>query len=1083
MAQRFTSPDATDYDSIKVSDIDPPDLATADQEVADFIRSNGASAEKEQRPRSAHKRERVLRALDQHYGPLHLGQFTVSRVELHLMNALVHGKPLDIYNSNFRRPPQAFIDGLQLNPADVERRIRGSGTVGDYTIPTLLFEIATHRSVDAPPLFSEAQSTHTQKIDRLLKSAQKLDIRDTRLPENVPNWVNKQKSNVVNSMGVGLQAFGIYSGLMGISDAIKTGDRTDAAVNAGAVVTELGSLIIERGLIKGAQELIENSAHIYQGFAKTRFGLHLSRGAGLIAGALTLPFDIYFAIKALNDASRTTGKEALDHYVAAGMNLTSAALTLILGTAALAGFAHAGPLGIAAAAILIVGSQIYSAVRQVDTIDDYIDLSLGERLETGFLAFLNQAAPQHIQDRFDIAFTKDQHAKSLTNRARRWLDGQMKDSVEAIVNGKIDVSLKATQVPWFEQDDQGNESWGSTEIKEPVIEDSDDTIDARNGLPSDLAGVVKGADGDSKATFWLLGGGKDTVIGIEKKPNLFSYGTGVKDLTGGEKDDRFLFEDAARSLKARRLPGPTNQISGGDGSDTLAFQGRLDPREQTFYSGFFIGLGNGWVSRLGSPAFDPLEFHTMLKSIENVETLAGARNVVQGSRDANRIVSRGHDRINAGAGDDTIYLMSGNGDAAGETGKDRYFVAHKSGTVTIREGAQEESVIIMDWTFENILKWSIEDTSLVILSRCGKDGELPDSQVIIKDVYKKTANKRIFQEQKLRFLTQDGFQLAPDFPDELDGTDSHNIEVLILAQGKQPARLIINRSEYEISSRQNSNYFINRDTTDSQITTTKTDKNILNTLYIDYDSDELLRTQADCTVQSNNSITRPIRTISDITLQLFFHNKTIKLKNFTSDGHFTYSNFTHSFDMRTPLKLNQELIITMRDGISYRVMPPTNLYAAYKDTLGNIQIDGMKMLKKRTGTYLFLPPEDGKIIALDSHSQVVNIPALLQNTTLRLEGKGAHYYIYLESNTQLHISTPGALRKTSNASTWYFVTNLLEPTTRKLSKNRLLIGHTVIQLPEYESKDTPIEEIYLITGYSTVYKVDLIFDEIYLHTT
>jgi hypothetical protein len=298
MAHIYTYADA-DYDAIKVADIDPPPLATADQEVADFIRTHGTTA-KRQPPRAAHKRERGLRAMDQHYGPLVLGQFTVSRVELHLMNARAYGDPLDIGNTNFRIAPQAFIDTLQLDPADVERRMLASANVADHTIPTLLFEIVTLRSPDANPLLSQPQSPHMQKTDRLLQAAQKLDIQDLRLPQNIPGWVDRQKSKVVNSMGVGLQAFGIYSGLMGINDALKRGDRTEAVVSAGAVVTELGSLIIERGLVKGAQEMIENSALIYQGFAKTRFGLHLSRGAGLIAGVFTLPFDVYFAVKALN---------------------------------------------------------------------------------------------------------------------------------------------------------------------------------------------------------------------------------------------------------------------------------------------------------------------------------------------------------------------------------------------------------------------------------------------------------------------------------------------------------------------------------------------------------------------------------------------------------------------------------------------------------------------------------------------------------------------------------------------------------------------------------------------------------------
>lgn len=1083
MSQPFASPDSADYDSIKVSDIDPPDLAGADQEIVDFIRSNGASTEKEQRPRSANKRERVLRALDQYYGPLPLGQFTVSRVELHLMEALVHGKPLDIDNTNFRQPTQAFIDGLQLNATDVESRIRASGNVGDYTIPTLLFEIATHRSISAPPLFSEAQSTHTQKIDRLLRSAQKLDIRDTRLPENVPGWVNKQKSNVVNSMGVGLQAFGIYSGLMGISDAIKKGDRTEAAVSAGAVVTELGSLIIERGLIKTAQELIENSAHIYQGFAKTRFGLHLSRGAGLIAGALTLPFDIYFAIKALNDASLTTGKQALDHYVAAGVNLTSAALTLILGTAALAGFAHAGPLGVAAAAILITGSQIYSAVRQVDDIDDYIELSADERLVTGFLAFLNQSAPQRIQDRFDIAFTKDQHSKMLTNRAQRWLDGQMKDSVEAIVNGKADVSLKATQVYWFKQDAQEGDSIGSEELKVPLIQDADDTIDARNGVPADLSGVVKGTAGESKATLWLLGDGKDTIIGIEQKPNHFIYGTGTKHLTGGEKNDHFLFDGASQTLKTPRLSEPPNYIFGGGGNDTLVFHGQLESREQTAYTGFFIALDTGWVHVRGDTMLDPSKRHTALESIENVETLGGANSIVQGSDSANRIVSRGNDQINAGAGDDTIFLMSGYGEVAGDAGKDQYFVAHKSGAVTISEKAGEESVIIMDWSLENILQWFVDDTSLVVLSRCGKDGEWPDSKLIIKDVYKKVADKRVFQEQKLHFLTQDGFQLAPDFPDELDGADNHSIDVLILAIGKQPAPVIINHRAHEISGDRHSNYFIDRDFDMRSFDVKKTNSNNVKTIYIDCNSTEITEARTTYTVQVDNLHNNHYLTYNHINLELKFQRKTIRFRDVATAPPGGYFNIKDTSYMTKELVLNQAITLTMRDGVSYKIQAPQPNYVDDVKNPGLKHLNGWQMLKKRAGSYLFINSPDSSPVLLAPRPQRIDFPYQLRNTVVSLEGSGSTYHVYFAADTILRIFTPGAFTKTSDASTWYFHSRDDHPGFIRLSKGRLMAGRNlIVHLPDYKDENVPVEELYVITPSGDTYAVDLLFEQVYIYS-
>lgn len=1083
MAKIF-SPDATPVEAITVSDIEPRSLKTADQEIVDFIQGNNPSASNKS-PRSPRQRERVLRALDQHYGPLTLGHFTVSRLELHLLNATLHGEPLDIGNTNFRRPHQSFIDGLRLNAADVERRMWASGTVGDYTIPTLLFEIATHRSVTAPPLLDEAQGIHTQKIGRLVQAAQKLDIRDTRLPENVPGWVNQQKSKVVNSMGVGLQAFGIYSGLMGISDAIKRGDRTEAAISAGAVVTEVGSLIIERGLVKTAQELIENSARIYQGFAKTHFGLYLSRAAGLIAGVLTLPFDIYFAIKALNDASQSTGKQALDHYVAAGMNLASAALTLILGTAALAGFAHAGPLGIAAAAILIAGSQIYSAVRQVDDIDDYIELSVDERLVTGFLAFLNQSPPKRINDRYTIAVTADQHSKMLSNRARKWLDGDMKDNIEAIVNGKFEVGLKAAQVFWFERDAQGRESTPSRESRVPSVEDGDDTIDARQGIPADLSGVVKGTDGDSKATLWLLGGGKDHVIGVEKKPNQFSYGPGIKHLTGGEKDDQFLYEGAVQALKEPSPIQAKSRLLGRQGNDTLVFQGKPDRRDFSTHTGFEIDLENGQINLLSGTESTPSALHATLESIENVETLADASNIVKGSASANRIVSRGSDRIDAGDGDgdDTIYLMGGYGRAAGGAGKDQYFVAHKSGTVTLIEDPLEESVIIMDWPFENIQAWSVVDTSLVISSLCGKDGEWPERTLIIKDVYKTEGDRRLFQEQKLRFLTQDGFQLTPDFPGELIGVDNHSIEVLVLAKGTRPAPMIINSPEHEISSGRTQHYFIDRDISHTTFKVTKTNDNTFSTLHIDCDSEEMTKVQAAYTVEVTSRHSNDYLNYRNFGLKLHFNNKTIEFENLVTEASNSYTNIRDTSYMVKGLALNHEFNLTMRDGVSYRIKLPSPNYVDDVKHPGVKQLDGQHLLEKRNGQYLLLTPADSRAIMLEPHPQRIDFPAQLQNTVTSLEGQGSTYHVHFNADTLLRIATPGAAQKTSNASTWHFHARSAEASDIRLEGNRLLIGRTIVQLPEYENEDIPVEEIYVITSSGVTYAVDLLFEQVYLHST
>jgi hypothetical protein len=1080
MAQNFTSADAADYDAIKVSDIDPPSLTTADQEIADFIRSHGTSTLKERRPRPANKRERVLRALDQHYGPLVLGQFTVSRVELHLMNAQVYGKLLDIDNTNFRCPSQAFIDGLHLNPVDVESRIRSSGNVGDYTIPTLLFEIATHRSIDAGPLLAQAQDSHVQKIDRLLQAAQKLDIRDTRLPERVPDWVNKQKSKVANSMGVGLQAFGIYSGLMGITDAMKRQDHTEALISAGAVVTELGSLIIERGLVKTAEELIENSARIYQGFSRTHFGLHLSRAAGLIAGVLTLPFDIYFAIKALNDAANTTGKQALDHYVAAGMNLASAALTLILGTAALAGFASAGPLGIAAAVFLIAGAQIYSAIRQIDDITDHIELSFGESVFAFRRAINSQEPWQSIHDRYTIALAKDQHAKMFIRRAQKWLDGQLKDNVCAIVNGNIDVSLKASQVFWFEWDDQGRESIGSKDIKVPVVDGGDDAIDARKGIPVGLSGVVNGTDGKSKATLWLLGGGNDIVLGIEKKPNHFSYGTGSKYLTGGEMDDQFLFEGAVQTLKSRASSQAQSHLAGGGGNDTLVLLGQLDSRDQHAYTGFLIDLESGHMRLEGESTLEPSSPHTTLESIEHVETLAGAKNLVIGSSSDNRIVSKGNDQIFGGDGDDAIYMMGNHGSAEGQAGKDQYYIAHKSGTVIITEQAGEESLIIMDWALEAIQQWSIEETSLVVSSLCGIDGEWPERKLIIKDIYKSVGDKRLLQEQKLRFLTKDGFQLSPDFPDELEGLDKKNVDVLILSKGKRPAPMIINHLAHGMSGDKSLHYFVDRDITRTAFNISNQFLNVTSSIHIDCDSTEISAVQANYTVEVSAQHGNTYLNYRDFDLHLSFNNKTLKIQDLIANQSDTFTNIINSSYMVKGLMMKRALILTLRDGVSYRITPPLPNYVDDATKPGLKQLDGWQMLKKRAGRYLLNSPQDNSPILLPPRPQRIDFPNHLQTAVDSLEGSGSIYHVHFLADTTLRISTPGAFEKTSNASTWYIHSRDDHSGNIKFSGNKLLVGRCIVHLPEYSDNETPVEQIYVITPSGVTHAVDLIFEQVYI---
>lgn len=255
----------------------------------------------------------------------------------------------------------------------------------------LFYEIACKRSVDAGPLFVSdtplVSGSAMDRLNKLGKAAQKLEIHRADTFEHAPGWINKTKSYLMSGAGVGMQAFGIYSGYMALTDAIKKGEALEMLYYGGSIAAELGSLIIERGLARTGQAMLTQGSNVLRGFALTSIGKYMSRGAGLFASAITLPFDIVDAIKSFNAAAASSGKEAQDHYFSAALSVAGAGISLVLGVAALAGFGSvAGPLGLAAAALLISGSLIYQAARVVDQIDDYIELTTLERLRSGWFA-------------------------------------------------------------------------------------------------------------------------------------------------------------------------------------------------------------------------------------------------------------------------------------------------------------------------------------------------------------------------------------------------------------------------------------------------------------------------------------------------------------------------------------------------------------------------------------------------------------------------------------------------------------------------------------------------------------------------
>lgn len=1036
-----------------------------------------------------------LKVVDQLFGPLEIGSFSVTRSALDTLGATVGGEPLDGSSTFFRVPKRSFINALQFSASNIEACMKSSGAADDYFLPSLLFEIASRRPLSAPVLLRDEVTTVEEsgsyrfKLRKLLNGAHKLDIRHAYMPKHTPGWVNRVKSSGMASTGVGLQAFGIYSGLRGLQDAIRNKDTYQTIFNGASIAMELTSVAVELAVARQATQMIKAGQHAYRDFAKTMIGVRLGRGGGLIAGALTLPFDVVAAVNSFNAAANTTGKEATAHYVSAGLSVTSAAMTIILGTAALAGFSYAGPIGLVAGLLLVAGSQIWGAVGTVDEIDDYIELTTHERLRTGWFSFWGISPDKNVQDRYLIAKAASEHSRRLRAISEKLLNGVLKDSTEVIVNGNFDVTVK--QIPV-----KTTSWWTGTETTElvdrPQINDGDDMIDARTGVRKDTPGAVFGSAAEHKGVLWLIGKGNDTILGVEKKPNSFQYGTGVKTLTGGEKNDEFVFSDSTTLI----TDGPTNTLvstlKGGLGSDTLVMSGELDnPPKQRL--GYHVDLDIGQMSIITlSPdrKHRTNNHHALLDSIENIETLAGAQNEVIGTAGPNIIKARGNDRVTAGAGDDQIHLLGSMGTADGGPGKDNYFIAHKPGNVCLIEDGAEESIIALDWRMDLIKSWTVDKLDLVIISWFDFS-DTKERIVIIKDVYQTNKDQKTLRNRKLTFITKDNFHLVPDLPETILTDAPFDVEVVITQPGRTSLPVILYQPDCSVPHDKHTNYYLSPSVEHITFSVTQPSKSAVTTIYLDLTSNELSKVEASYKVDLRHGSRFKRIMYKECSMRLHFGTKILTFMNLASSQGTAGSHKINDRLTAPVLFPNHHFILTLKDGISYRLMPPRLPLDEFVNDKFEIS-DHMLLsrtvqlpLASRAGKFAPILPHDNEAHTLGKSEKCVRLNSHPEQTAIEsLIGEGSKYLVHLSHDVTFRISTPGALAGASprlpHSSSWEFDATQLGNVNVNLINNRLHVGSAVIHLPEYNSPEDLIDNIFVIMPDGIVHVVDLIFETVYI---
>lgn len=1015
---------------------------------------------------------RSLEALDKRFGPLRIGEMAASRVELSALGATVHGQPISPANSAMRSPDKPFLDALNFDSARVQARLQAVAHPNSELTAMLFYEIACQRSVDAPPLFVSDTpldpGSAMERLNRLGEAAQKLDIHRVDTLDNAPGWVSKSKSYLMSGGGVGMQAFGIYSGYRAMMDAIKHGDTLEALFQGGSIAAELGSLIIEQGLSKTGQAMLTNGATALKYFPLTSVGKYMSRGAGLFASAITLPFDIVDAVNSFNAAAATKGKVAQDHYVSGGMSVAGAGISLVLGVAALAGFGStAGPIGLLAAGLLIAASMIYQAARVVDDIDDYIELTFHERLRSGWFALTGKELDKEVMDRFKLSKGFDDYHKHMELSAREMLEGAYKNSIEHVVNGIFSAELKSVELWQYQWDESAGEKPFQLDTR-AVIVDGDDVIDASNGLPPDLKGKVSGSPGDDKGVFWRLGGGNDRVTGVQAQSNLFIFRDGYKAITGGEKNDAFYQEVTEQELDRPGQPSSISVLDGKAGSDTLAFEGRR-PVTDTVYVGHDINLHTGKVAlRQLDPGADTVEV-MQLTDIENVSTLRAGTSHVTGNEQSNRVSANGYDRISTGDGDDVIGVYGPQCRIDGGSGKDRYYIADSNVQTTIRDNGADTSVIEFGWPIERIQRWQIVDTSLVIRSLRGEDGNDPDHVLTLENVYQTIDGQRRLKNARWLFRTQDGYELLALLPDQPGERPSQDIEVAITVKG-QPASApaILNDGTVAIGSQGSHRYFVARTERRVEFIAASDAAATAATVYLDFKDSEIidLVLSYDATLRDGVSGNTHL-SYRNICLSFFLASKVVAFKGViqtiaAATGH----SGRNSLKVTTP-RLAQDIVLVMQDEVSYRLQVPEFDYEDDAANPGTRTRSTRSCLNRRKGKYLLTRPLITEKPPLTAQASKVVIDARPHTGIYLLEGQSATYDIFLSSNCIVRLSTPGAAAKTANASTWnLFTSTLSETVTRtdiRLEDNRLRIASVTIELPDIEI-DVPVESISVATS-------------------
>ena len=725
---------------------------------------------------------RVVTGQDQRLPPLKFGEKVIQRAELFDMGAVVDGKPIGIEGIKLRSA-DGLAGRLNFDGEILRQKIREAGQKGDLKAVERMADILVEasgyeRTTGLQPLLVNSKGKVDGVSAALNKQLEKLRSISARMEAragaaNPTTLVLPGKSAITfNNVGVGMQAFGVYNNVRGILDAVARGDSTDIAINAAGIGAEVAGFASEVGFTALGKSFAKEGSSRLAAFAGTSFGKalggparigsNISRAGGAAGALITLPFELYGAVNAFQNAAASEGKTAQDHYVDGGLAVAGIASSLAATGAGAAGLSAAGPAGLVAAGVFIGASRIYHAVRYVEDVSEKIELGTTDRIGVGVSALLGLGASQAIQDRVSVAEAEKQYRASYENDAKKLLEKSPTfghviygDPIIAprppMVSRKPSIAwlglpeVVKTQVPPFVRDNAGN-----------------DSIDARMGVES-VANAVAAPRKQGDDVLWTTGEGDDVLVGVTDRSNHFLVGGGKKSIVGGRKNDVF---------ELGSVPADRGELDGGGGNNTLRL-GFGRPKDGSLVRVVLPTVTRAAADAAGD-ADEPRQLAGTvraeggssigLRSIQNVVTSKNARTLVTGNDNDNVFVLNGNgDGAEGGRGNDT-FVINGGGviDVQAGTGVNRYHVADRISRLNI-DTPYPDSVheLNLDFNSDEFVVRAVKDSDKLEIVFDGPDRP---KKVVISGVFTRNAARGIvpaLKDGSISLRTRDGFIMTP----------------------------------------------------------------------------------------------------------------------------------------------------------------------------------------------------------------------------------------------------------------------------------------------------------------------------------